>query len=58
MTCRVRGRSNFPAYERVIPKTNDKQIEFDRDRLSSALRRVRLLSNEPWKRVRRPRLGF
>lgn len=36
----------FPAYERVIPKSNDKMIEFDRDRLSSALKRVALLSNE------------
>jgi DNA polymerase-3 subunit beta len=36
----------FPAYERVIPKSNDKMIEFERDRLSSALKRVALLSNE------------
>ncbi len=36
----------FPAYERVIPKGNDKRIEFERDRLGSAIRRVALLSNE------------
>ena len=36
----------FPAYERVIPKGNDKTIEFDRDRLTSAVKRVALLSNE------------
>jgi DNA polymerase-3 subunit beta len=36
----------FPAYERVIPKGNDKRIEFDRDRLTNAVRRVALLSNE------------
>jgi DNA polymerase-3 subunit beta len=36
----------FPAYERVIPKGNDKRIEFERDRLASAVRRVALLSNE------------
>ena len=36
----------FPAFERVIPKSNDKRIEFDRDRLTSAVRRVALLSNE------------
>src|SRR5204863_7689950 len=36
----------FPAYERVIPKGNDKHIEFDRDRLTNAVRRVALLSNE------------
>jgi DNA polymerase-3 subunit beta len=36
----------FPAFERVIPKNNDKRVEFDRDRLTSAVRRVALLSNE------------
>ena len=36
----------FPAYERVIPKSNDKHVEFDRDRLTSAVKRVALLSNE------------
>jgi DNA polymerase-3 subunit beta len=36
----------FPAYERVIPKGNDKTLEFDRERLSSAIKRVALLSNE------------
>lgn len=44
--------ANFPAYERVIPKSNDKRIDFDRDRLSSAVRRVRLLSNERSKAVK------
>ena len=36
----------FPAYERVIPKNNDKSIEFERDRLTNAVKRVALLSNE------------
>jgi len=36
----------FPAYERVIPKGNDKRIEFERDRLTSAVKRVQILSNE------------
>jgi len=36
----------FPAYERVIPKNNDKLIEFERDRLTNAVKRVALLSNE------------
>jgi DNA polymerase-3 subunit beta len=36
----------FPAYERVIPKGNDKILEFDRDRLTNAVKRVALLSNE------------
>ena len=36
----------FPAYERVIPRGNDKRVEFERDRITSAIRRVALLSNE------------
>jgi DNA polymerase-3 subunit beta len=36
----------FPAYERVIPKGNTKRIEFERERLTNAVRRVALLSNE------------
>jgi DNA polymerase III subunit beta len=36
----------FPAYERVIPKGNDKKIEFERDRLTSAVKRVAILSND------------
>jgi DNA polymerase-3 subunit beta len=44
--------ANFPAYERVIPKSNDKQIEFDKNALSQAVRRVRLMSNERSKAVK------
>jgi DNA polymerase-3 subunit beta len=36
----------FPAYEKVVPKNNDKSVEFERDRLANAVRRVALLSNE------------
>jgi DNA polymerase-3 subunit beta len=36
----------FPAYERVIPKGNDKRIEFERDRVANAIKRVAILSNE------------
>jgi DNA polymerase III subunit beta len=36
----------FPAYERVIPKGNDKLIEFERERVTNAVKRVALLSNE------------
>jgi DNA polymerase III subunit beta len=36
----------FPAYERVIPKNNDKRVEFERERIANAIRRVALLSNE------------
>jgi DNA polymerase-3 subunit beta len=42
----------FPAYERVIPKNNDKHIEFERDRLTNAVKRVALLSNERSRAVR------
>ena len=38
--------AQFPAYERVIPKGNDKRVEFERDRLTGAIKRVALLSNE------------
>ena len=38
--------AQFPAYERVIPKGNDKKVEFERDRLASAIKRVSLLSSE------------
>ena len=38
--------AQFPAYERVIPTGNDKQVEFERDRLASAIKRVALLSSE------------
>lgn len=51
---RVEGRTlisrmmdaQFPAYERVIPKGNDKTVTFDRERINNAVRRVALLSNE------------
>ncbi|MEO7156378.1 MAG: DNA polymerase III subunit beta, partial [Vicinamibacterales bacterium] len=36
----------FPAYEKVIPKGNDKRVEFERDRLTQAVKRVAILSNE------------
>jgi DNA polymerase-3 subunit beta len=36
----------FPAFERVIPKGNNRRIEFERERLTNAVRRVALLSNE------------
>ena len=36
----------FPAYERVLPKNNDRQLEFERERLTNAVKRVALLSNE------------
>jgi DNA polymerase III subunit beta len=42
----------FPAFERVIPKANDKSITFERDRLTSAVKRVALLSNERSRAVR------
>ena len=44
--------AQFPAHERVLPKGNDKRIEFDRDRLASTLKRVALLSNERSRAVR------
>lgn len=42
----------FPPYEDVIPKDHDKKITFDRDVLSSAVRRAALLTNEESRGVR------
>jgi DNA polymerase-3 subunit beta len=42
----------FPAYEKVIPKGNDKRVEFERDRLAAAIRRVSILSNERSKAIK------
>src|SRR5918993_4245949 len=36
----------FPAHQRVVPKGNNKRIEFERERLTNAVKRVALLSNE------------
>jgi len=36
----------FPPYEDVIPKDQDKKVTFDRDVVSSAVRRAALLTNE------------
>jgi DNA polymerase III subunit beta len=40
------NEGQFPAYERVIPKGNDKKIAFERDRLTSAVKRVAILAND------------
>ena len=42
----------FPPYEDVIPKDHDKRVVFDRDVLSSAVRRAALLTNEESRGVR------
>jgi DNA polymerase-3 subunit beta len=42
----------FPAFERVIPKGNDKRVDFERDRLTNAVKRVALLSNERSRAIR------
>jgi DNA polymerase-3 subunit beta len=44
--------AQFPAFERVVPKGNDKVIEFERERLASALKRVGQLSPERSRAVR------
>jgi DNA polymerase-3 subunit beta len=38
--------AQFPAFERVVPKGNDKVVEFERERLANALKRVGQLSPE------------
>ena len=42
----------FPAYDKVIPKGNDKLVTCNRDDLAGAIRRVSLLSNERSRAVR------
>ncbi len=42
----------FPAYDKVIPKENDKAITCGRDDLMGAIRRVSLLANERSRAVR------
>jgi len=38
--------AQFPAFERVVPKGNDKLVHFERERLTNALKRVNVLSPE------------
>lgn len=42
----------FPPYEDVIPKDQDKRVSFDRDTVSSAVKRAALLTNEESRGVR------
>ncbi len=42
----------FPPYEDVIPRDQDKKVTFDRDAMSSAVRRAALLTNEESRGVR------
>jgi DNA polymerase-3 subunit beta len=42
----------FPAFDRVIPRNNDKKIDFERERFARAIRRVALLSSERSRAVR------
>ncbi len=42
----------FPPYDEVIPRDQDKRVVFDRDVLSSAVRRAALLTNEESRGVR------
>jgi len=43
---------SFPPFEDVIPKDQDKRVEFDAGELTSAVRRAALLTNEESKGVR------
>ena len=42
----------FPAYDRVVPRNNDKRIDFERELFARAVRRVALLSSERSRAVR------
>lgn len=43
---------NFPNYEMVIPKDNDKVVTFDSDEMRNALRRVSLMADERTRSVK------
>jgi DNA polymerase III subunit beta len=43
---------NFPNYEMVIPKDNDKVVTFDSDEMKTALRRVALMADERTRSVK------
>ena len=43
---------NFPNYEMVIPKDNDKTVTFEADEMRSALRRVALMADERTRSVK------
>ncbi|HEY8563327.1 MAG TPA: DNA polymerase III subunit beta [Pyrinomonadaceae bacterium] len=43
---------NFPNYEMVIPKDNDKTVTFDSDEMKSAIRRVALMADERTRSVK------
>jgi DNA polymerase-3 subunit beta len=43
---------NFPNYEMVIPKDNDKAVTFDSDAMKNALRRVSLMADERTRSVK------
>ncbi len=43
---------NFPNYDMVIPKKHDKEILFDRMRLTEGMRRTRTMTNEKFNSVR------
>ena len=43
---------NFPNYEMVIPKDNDKVVTFDSDEMRSAIRRVALMADERTRSVK------
>lgn len=43
---------NFPNYEMVIPKDNDKIVTFDSDEMKNALRRVSLMADERTRSVK------
>lgn len=51
LICRIL-EGTFPDYERVISKSNDKKLVFDRRNLSDAVRRVALLTGDRARAVR------
>jgi len=46
LICRMLTGQNFPNYEAVLPRDNKRVVEFDKDTISAAVRRVALLADE------------
>ena len=52
LICRMLTGQNFPNYEAVLPRENKRLVEFDKDTISAAVRRVALLADERSRAVR------
>ncbi len=52
LICRMLTGQNFPNYEAVLPRENNRVVELDKEAISAAVRRVALLADERSRAVR------